>query len=168
MPAKGSRFDKPDPKYQRNLFFQFWPGGVATHLNNYPRDSPEAKAGKFGYVTVLTADYGENRFVLSDRFEVQQNTWYRMYFQYHPHLSDGKIQAKMAPHRNELATKDMTTILNLTGATFYQDRPKARVLPTFGNYHWGACPEKVETHFTEILVSRKPIEHHSLPARQQD
>ena len=168
MPLAGSKFDKQDSKYHRNLFFQFWPGGVATHLYNYPRDTPEANAGKFGYVTVLTADYGENRFVLSDRFEVEQNTWYRMYFQYHPDLSDGRILVKMARHRKELATKDMRTILDLSGATFYQDRPKARMLPTFGNYHWGACPKKVETHFTEILVSRKPIEHHSLRAAQQD
>ena len=79
-------------------------------------------------------------------------------------LSSGSV--KMAQHRKDLATNDMTTILDLIGATFYQDRLKTRVLPTFGNYHWGACPTKVETHFTEILVTRKPITHHSLPARK--
>ncbi|WP_146525532.1 hypothetical protein [Novipirellula artificiosorum] len=161
-PEPGSEFDKEDARYWRTLFFQFWQGGVATHLYSYAHDTPEAKDGKFGYVTVLTADYGENKFVLSDRFEVERGQWYRMYFQYNPDVRDGKILAKMARHREDLATEDMTTMLELKGATFYQDRPKSRVLPTFGNYHWGGCPHKVESHFTEILISKEPLQQHSL------
>jgi hypothetical protein len=161
-PEPGSEFDNDNVKYWRTLFFQFWPGGVATHLYSYRHDSPEAKANKFGYVTVLTADYGENKFVLSDRFEVEKDKWYRMYFQYNPDVRAGRILAKMAQHREGLATDEMTTMLDLQGATLYQEKSDRRILPTFGNYHWGGCPHKVESHFTEILVSKEPVEQHRL------
>ena len=161
-PEPGSAFDNDNVKYRRNLFFQFWPGGVATHLNSYGHDSAAAKANEFGYVTILTADYGENKFVLSDRFEVEKNTWYRMYFQYNPDERDGRILAKMAKHRRGLTTSEMTTMLDLQGATFYQGKSDRRILPTFGNYHWGGCPHQVESHFTEILVSKEPVEQHLL------
>jgi hypothetical protein len=68
----------------------------------------------------------------------------------------------MAEHREGLATKDMTTILDLNGATLYQEKSNRRILPTFGNYHWGGCPHEVESHFTEVLLSKEPLEQHSL------
>ena len=114
------------------------------------------------YVTFLTADYSENKFVLSDRFEVEKNKWYRMYFQYNPVVRAGRILAKLAQHREGLATHEMTTMLDLQGATLYQEKSDRRILPTFGNYHWGGCPHKVESHFTEILVSKEPVEQHLL------
>ena len=162
VPEPGSAFDNDNGKYRRNLFFQFWPGGVATHLYSYPHDIPEAKAKKFGYVTVLTADYGKNKVTLSKKFEVEKDKWYRMYFQYNPDVEDGRIFAKMAPHHQGLLTDQMTNLLDLKGNTLYETKSARRILPTFGNYHWGGSPNSVETHFTEIHVSKKPLRSHTL------
>ena len=167
IPEPGSEFDNDNGKFRRNLFFQFWPGGVVTHLYSYPHDSPEAKANKFGYVTVLTDNYGENKYVLSERYEVEKDKWYRLYFQYNPDVHNGRILAEMAPHSTELATEDMVTLLDLQGNTLYEDKSGRRILPTFGNYHWGGSPNEVETHFTEILTSKKPLRYHSLRAGQR-
>lgn len=162
VPARGSQFDNDNPKYRRNLFFQFWPGGVVTHLYSYPPDSPEARANKFGYVTVLTADFGRNKVTLSRKFDVQKDRWYRMYFQYQPDVSNGRIFVKMAPHSQGLLTDKMTTLLDLQGNTLYETKSNRRILPTFGNYHWGGSPDNVETHFSEMLVSKAPLQSHTL------
>lgn len=154
-PTPGSKFDDGNIKYLRNLFFQFWPGGVATHLNSYPPGSAEAKANKFGYVTVMTADYGKNKVTISPKYNVKKDTWYRMYFHYNPDVKDGRIHAKMASHRKGLRTDDMSTIFDLNGNTLYETKSQRRILPTFGSYHWGGCPTPVETHFTEVYVSRE-------------
>ena len=111
---------------------------------------------------MLTADYGENKVTLSKKYAVVKDKWYRMYFQYNPDVRAGRILAKMAQHREGLSTDEMTTMLDLQGATLYQEKSGRRVLPTFGNYHWGGCPHKVESHFTEILVSKEPVEQHIL------
>ena len=161
-PIPGSRFDDGNIKYLRNLFFQFWPGGVATHLSNYPLDSVEAKAGKFGYVTVMTGDYGTNKVTVSPRYDVKKDTWYRMCFHYKPDVKDGKVHAKIAMYRGDLRTGEMTTIFDLKGNTLYETKSQRRILPTFGSYHWGGCPTPVETHFTEVNVSREEIEVHPL------
>ncbi len=162
IPERGSRFDNDNGKFRRNLFFQFWPGGVVTHFNSYPHGSPEAKANKFGYVTVLTGDYGKNKVTLSKKFEVGKDKWYRMYFQYKPDVHNGRIFVKMARHKKGLMTEKMTTLLDLQGNTLYETKSNRRILPTFGNYHWGGCPNRVETHFTEIRASKKPLQSHFL------
>lgn len=166
-PTPGSKFDNGSIRYLRNLFFQFWPGGVATHFSNYPRESEEAKAGKFGYVTVMTAEYGENKVTISPGYEVKKDTWYRMYFHYNPDVSDGRISARIARHRNGLLTEEMTTIFDLKGNTIYEDRSHRRILPTFGSYHWGECPSPVETHFTEVYASREHLKAHPLRQGRQ-
>ncbi|TWU28018.1 hypothetical protein [Novipirellula artificiosorum] len=168
VPTPGSQFDNDNGKFRRNLFFQFWPGGVVTHLYSHAPDSPEGKANKFGYVSVLTDNFGVNKYVVSDRFEVEQNKWYRMYFQYRPAVQNGRILAKMAEHRKGLQTEEMTTILDLRDNTLYEHKSARRILPTFGNYHWGGCPHRVETHFTEIRVTKEPVQHHFLSAGQDD
>lgn len=162
VPERGSQFDNDNPKYRRNVFFQFWPGGVVTHLYSYPHGSKEAEAGKCGYVTVLTADYGTNKVTESKRFVVAKDTWYRMYFQYKPDVKNGRILAKMAPHRQSLRTAEMMTLLDLKGNTLYETKANRRILPTFGNYHWGGSPNSVETHFTEIHISKEPLKSHRL------
>jgi len=167
IPERGSQFDNDNGKFRRNLFFQFWPGGVVTHFNSYPHDSPEAEAHKFGYVTVLTANYGKNEVTLSEEFEVEKDRWYRMYFQYHPDVHHGRILAKMAQHTKGLATNNMPTLLDLQGNTLYEDKSGRRILPTFGNYHWGGCPNRIETHFTEFLVSKEPLQTHFLRSRKK-
>ena len=161
-PTPGSKFDNGNIKYLRNLFFQFWPGGVATHFCNYSPDSAEAKANKFGYITVMTAEYGENKVTISPGYEVRKDSWYRIYFHYKPDVSEGRIHAKIAPHRESLRTEDMTTIFDLKGNTIYETKSQRRILPTFGSYHWGGCPNPVETHFTEVNVSREEIKTHTL------
>jgi len=166
-PEAGTKFDNGDVRYKRNLFFQFWPGGVATHLRSHPRDSPEGKAGKFGYVTVQTGPYGVNQPTVSKGFEVEKDRWYRMYFEYHPSVTDGKIAAWIGPHQQGLRTKDMTKLVDLRGNTLYEDKPDRRILPTFGNYHFGDCATKLETCFTEVLLSREPIEEHWIRQGEQ-
>lgn len=161
-PEPGSQFDNGNGKFRRNVFFQFWPGGVVTHLYSNPPGSPEARSNRIGYVTVLTDDYGQNTYVESEKFEVLKDVWYRMYFQYNPDVTDGRIFVKMAPHRQGMKTSDMTTILDLRGNTLYETKANRRILPTFGNYHWGGSPNPVETHFTEMHVSKHPLESHTL------
>jgi hypothetical protein len=56
----------------------------------------------------------------------------------------------------------MTTLIDLRGNTLYKTKSSRRILPTFGNYHFGACPTSVETHFTEILTSKEPLASHVL------
>lgn len=162
-PTTGSRFDNDDPKYRRSLFFQFWPGGVATHFNSYRANSPEAIAGKFGYVTVMTADYGTDNLTISEKYEVERDQWYRMYFQYSPDVKDGKIFASMAPCKKTQLAKDMTQLIQVNGNTLYATKSNRRMLPTFGHYHWGGCPNLTETQFTEIEVSKTPMTEFKLP-----
>ena len=162
VPERGSAFDNENGKFRRNLFFQFWPGGVVTHLYSYPHGSLEAKERKFGYVTVLTADYGRNKVTLSKKFDVERDQWYRMYFQYMPDVNNGRIFVKMARHCQGLLTDDMTTLLDLQGNTLYETKSGRRILPTFGNYHWGGSPNSVETHFTEVLASKEHLQTHNL------
>lgn len=161
-PEPGSKLDNGDRRFKRNLFFQFWPGGVSTHLNSYPHDSTKGKQGRFGYVTVQTGPYGANQPVLSREFEVEKDRWYRMYFEYNPDVQDGKIAAWIAPHKPDLQTKDMTELIDLRGNTLYEETPNRLILPTFGIYHTGACATKVTTCVTEVLLSRDPIAKHSM------
>ena len=113
-------------------------------------------------MTVLTGGYGQNEPTLSEKFEVSQDVWYRMYFQYNPDVSDGRILAKIAPHHQGLETDAMTTIIDLQGNTLYETKSKRRILPTIGSYHWGGNPTIVETHFTEIQISKEQLHSHTL------
>ena len=85
-----------------------------------------------------------------------------MYFQYHPDVTAGRIMAKISAHQPELKTQDMETIIDLKGNTLYATKANRRILPTIGNYHWGGCPNMVETQFTEVEISKSPIPTHQL------
>ncbi|MEM7317225.1 MAG: hypothetical protein AAF497_29205 [Planctomycetota bacterium] len=156
-PIPGSKFDNDDPRYRRSLFFQFWPGGVATHFNSSAASESETEPEKFGYVTVLTADYGTNKSTLSKKFDVERGKWYRIYFQYNPDVTDGRILARVALHQQDQITDEMQTLIDTRGNTLYADKSHRRILPTFGHYHWGGSPNIVETHFTEVRISKSPI-----------